>query len=145
MIRNWILTAPFLGVDAIAFPDKKILIPITIKHKEVPDFTLNQWLVANVYNAIRVNSNTYEIVLACYEYGSQTPEIKYFKKKTTAKIACNILSITEKTFRKILPEIPTRYKGDMYIQECPSYGSGLHYVQERKYWILKSGNKKIIL
>jgi hypothetical protein len=133
MTKNWMLTESF-GPAGIAFPNKQILIPITIKHKEVSDFTLNQWLVANVVNAARKVDN--DVLLAVYEYGNMTPETKIFRNKSIIQVVCRILSITEKEIKIIIPKIPKKYYGVLIICECTNGDS---------VWALKNRNGKIIL
>ena len=145
MIKNWMLAdSVMFGVDGIAFPDKQILIPITIKHKEVPNFTLNQWLVTNVFNAVRINYIDCTISLATYDYSNCVPEWRRFENKSKRGIACYVLSITQKTLTSLLPKIPKKYCEDLWICEIYS-NSNRSYRGHEKVWVLGTGKNKIVL
>jgi len=134
MTKNWMLTEE-LGINGIAFPNKSILIPITIPIRENANITTNQWLFLNVLNAARENNNNVE--LATYEYGNMYPLVRIFKNKTSIKITRFILSMKEKEVAEMNITIPKKYCGELFIYERESTGN--------KYWILQKGKKQVVL
>jgi hypothetical protein len=130
MTKDWLIENDMNG---IVFPDKQILIPITINLNAFPELTINQWVIANLINVISLKNKV--ILLAAYDYGEQFPKFISFGKLSKNKIVCEILSMTENELKKLIPRIPSRFKRELVINKSK-------YSKGTTYWAFKEKNKK---